>query len=128
MEISANSYTNYYGYATYLNKDNLYLNMSQANQVTAQEDKQNQEQNVQKVVEEQKLTNEQTVAVYYNYQNNQAMKQRMEIMIDDQNEEEESTLSYQEIHDLQTQKNRNEILDNYSNNLDKRGNEVSMRV
>lgn len=131
MEITANqysnSYTNYNGYSAYLNKDHLYSNMKQNNQISVEHEKQNQELELEKVVEHQELTKEQTVAVYFNYQNNQAMKQRMEIMIEAQEEQEEPTLSYKEIQELQEQKNRNELLEQYASSP-KQDSEVSIRV
>lgn len=115
MEISTNAYTNYNGFSAYLNKDNLYSNMRQNTQVVQNELQEQTEQKLDTYKQQEELTKEQTMAVYFNYQNNQAMKSKMEMMIEENSSLEDESLSYQEIHEIQEQKNRNELLDMYSN-------------
>ena len=115
MEVSSNAYTNYNGFSAYLNKDNLYSNMRQNTQVVQNELQEQTNQKIDTYTQKEELTKEQTVAVYFNYQNNQAMKSKMEMMIEEESSSENETLTYKEVHKMQEQKNRNELLDMYAN-------------
>ena len=115
MEVSSNACTNYNGFSAYLNKDNLYSNMRQNTQVVQNELQEQTNQKIDTYTQKEELTKEQTVAVYFNYQNNQAMKSKMEMMIEEESSSEDETLTYKEVHKMQEQKNRNELLDMYAN-------------
>lgn len=107
------SMQNYLNYSAQMNKDAIYNNLRQTtvhnDEVSANQDK---EEAIKKVEENEKVQNEEVVALYFNHEATQAMKSRVETLFDESSNEQEESLTFDEVRDLQKRLNQYESIQN----------------
>ncbi len=98
--ISLQTYGNY---STYMNKENVASSIKQPviNTNTIEEDT---NKKVESVNESRRASNEEVVALYYNRQLNQAYMSAVDTLFNEQDEEENNSLSYIDIKKIWLQK------------------------
>jgi hypothetical protein len=111
-----------------MNKENLASELKQVNNsfpIVNEEIRK-----VEQVNETRKVSNEEALLLYYNYQAVQAMKSRVDTLFDAQYEEEDiQTVTYEDIRELNKKLNRKEYIENYQNdNVRIQGNKSSIEI
>ena len=108
-------------YLVYMNRDNLDSHRREERQVSREEEykENNEEKNKQELqsfnelVAQEELSKEINAAVYFSYQNNQAMKSRVGSLLKVEKEEKDFVSDSNEFH---KEKNRNMKIENYLQN------------
>ena len=99
----------YTDYSAYLNKENIASSLRQPRLMESGEKKPEDERKVEQISESNNLSNEEKVAIYFNFQAVQVMKNRIDIYMD---EEEDNNIVH-EIYELNRKIERNEFIQNY---------------
>ncbi len=106
--VSLQTYTDY---SAYLNKENIASIIKQTSLLEFDDVKSEDERKVEQVNESNKLSNDEKTAIYFNLQAVQSMKNRIEIYM---NEDDENHI-YHDIYELNRRVERNEFIQNYQN-------------
>ncbi len=106
--VSLQTYTEY---SAYLNKENIASSMKQSSLPTFDDVKNEDERKVEQINESNKLSSDEKTAIYFNLQAVQSMKNRIDVYMD---EDEENNI-YHDIYELNRKIERNEFIQNYQN-------------
>jgi len=106
--VSLQTYTDNWAY---LNKENIASSIKQPSILEFDDLKKEDERKVEQINESNKLSSDEKTAIYFNLQAVQSMKNRIDVYMD---EDEENNI-YHDIYELNRKIERNEFIQNYQN-------------